>query len=73
MASSAQAEIRNARNWYVWLWLSPLFTLASLVVLTAANPGFSLICGGTQRYCDLAMAAKVITDRIPLANPGQQV
>jgi len=69
MASSAQMEKRNARNWYVWLWLSPLSTLTSLVVLAGANPGFSLICGGIQRYCDFPMAAKVITDRIPLAGP----
>ena len=67
MASSAQMEKRNARNWYVWLWVSPLFTLTSLVVLAGASPAFSLICGGTQRYCDFAMAAKVSTDRIPLA------
>lgn len=69
MASSAQMEKRNARNWYVWLWVSPLFTLTSLVVLAGAGPGFSLICGWTQRYCDFAVAAKVITDRIPLVSP----
>ena len=69
MAISAQIEKRNARNRYVWLWLSPLFILTSLVVLAGAHPGFNLICGGTQRYCDFAMAAKVITDRIPLVSP----
>ena len=42
-------EIRTAKNWYWWLWLSPLLTLPTVVALsqflTFGGPGYELICG----------------------------
>jgi tetratricopeptide (TPR) repeat protein len=59
MASSAQMVKRRASNWYMWLWLSPLLTLPLLAFLGIRNPGLALICGGTWRGCNHALADRV--------------
>jgi fucose 4-O-acetylase-like acetyltransferase len=52
-------EKRTARNWYWWLWLSPLVTVSSLASLLLIDPGFELVCGGIYRGCDRFMAERV--------------
>ena len=51
---------RTARNWYRWLWLSPLVTLPVLVwVWEGIEPGYDLICGDSYRGCDRGKADKI--------------
>lgn len=50
---------QKARNWYWWLWLSPLLTIPTLVVIFLAQPGKELICGGTWVRCDRTMEEQV--------------
>ena len=53
-------EILTARNWYMWLWLSPLLTIPTLLfILQSIDPGFQLICGGDYRNCDYNLAFQV--------------
>jgi len=57
-------EKRTARNWYWWLWLSPLITVPSLILLTLFiiffyDPGAELVCGGNWRNCNHAMAGRI--------------
>lgn len=48
-----QSEIRTARDWYWWLWLSPLLTLPTFVVIYFSDPGYAMICSGKDwRTCD---------------------
>lgn len=48
----------RAKNWYFWLWLSPLLTLPTLGVVAAANPGYEWFCQ-SYRSCDWAIAERV--------------
>lgn len=52
-------EIRTARKWYWWLWLSPFLTVPSLVLLSLYEPGYELVCGGNYRGCNYSMAERV--------------
>lgn len=52
-------EIRTARNWYRWLWLSPFLTVPSLVLLSFSEPGYEWVCGGNYRGCNYALAERV--------------
>lgn len=52
-------EKRTARNWYWWLWLSPLVTVPTLILSLFSDPGYELVCGGNWRNCDRAMAERV--------------
>lgn len=45
-------EIITAKNWYRWLWLSPLLTIPTLIYILVSDPGYGLICGGNWRNCD---------------------
>jgi uncharacterized membrane protein len=36
--------IRRAGKWYRWLWLSPLFTLPTLLLLSLGEYGHDLVC-----------------------------
>src|SRR4030067_3714837 len=48
-------EVLIARKWYRWLWLSPLLTIPSAVLLVSIDPGFQLICGGICLNCALGL------------------
>jgi tetratricopeptide (TPR) repeat protein len=37
MEDSAQTQRRRATNWYVWLWVSPIFTIPSLMFLLVSG------------------------------------
>jgi hypothetical protein len=50
---------KTARNWYWWLWLSPLLTIPSLLLLYFEDLGFEWICMGGWRSCNWAAAARV--------------
>jgi hypothetical protein len=50
-------ERRTARNWYLWLWLSPLLTLPTLGLLLFQGIGHDLICRGGA--CDWDAADRV--------------
>lgn len=53
-------ESRKARNWYLWLWFSPLFTLPTLAVIALIDPGRSWICqGGAWSSCDSELATRL--------------
>jgi len=52
-------EKRRARNWYWWLWLSPLLTVPSALFLVGLDPGRAWICGGNWRNCDYSLAGRV--------------
>ena len=57
-------EKRKARNWYWWLWLSPMVTIPSLILLMLSfylfyDSGYEIICGGTRVNCDYDMAERV--------------
>ncbi len=48
----------RAKNWYFWLWLSPLLTLPTLGIVAAANPGYEWLCQ-SYRSCNWAIAERV--------------
>jgi len=54
-------EIRTARNWYWWLWLSPLVTVPSFILITILSYALvnGLICRGRQYGCDDALVERV--------------
>ncbi len=54
-------ERRRAGNWYVWLWVSPMFTVPSLYGLTALARGAlaGLICRGTRQCVEYALVEQV--------------
>ena len=52
-------ERRKARNWYLWLWFSPLFTLPTLAVIAFIDPGRSWICREGWSSCDSELATRV--------------
>jgi len=39
---SAPLEIKTARNWYTWLWLSPLVTIPTLLILYESNVEYTV-------------------------------
>lgn len=43
-------ERRKARNWYWWLWLSPLLTLPTLAALFLSEIGFALLSESGSRW-----------------------
>ncbi len=51
-------KARTARNWYWWLWLSPLLTIPSLLILYLSDPGYGWFCAGAWRTCDWAAAER---------------
>ncbi len=51
-------ERKKARNWYWWLWLSPLLTIPTLAFFFFNDIGYALVCRGPQR-CDWATAERV--------------
>jgi len=51
-------EIRRARNWYWWLWLSPLLTIPTLVIVLIIQPGDDILCAGPGR-CDYSLSEHV--------------
>ena len=57
----ATTQRKKARNWYWWLWLSPLLTIPALVVIYLSEPGRELICGGTWLGCDRTTAKRLNT------------
>jgi uncharacterized membrane protein len=57
--TQVELEKRKARNWYWWLWLSPLVTVPSLIFLWLCEPGYELVCGGSRRGCDRDLAERV--------------
>lgn len=56
---STGMERSKARNWYWWLWLSPLLTLPTLVFLMAQYIGYDVVCPGVQRDCNWPAAERV--------------
>ncbi len=55
----------TARNWYRWLWLSPLIIVPSLILSMLFtgfiyDPGRDLICEGSWRNCDHRMMADLV-------------
>ena len=49
-------EIQTARNWYLWLWLSPLLTIPTVfVIFDPLDPGLRFVCGGVHGLCDYEM------------------
>ena len=52
-------ERKKARNWYWWLWLSPLATIPTLAFLWSQDLGYELVCRGGWRSCDWAAAGRV--------------
>jgi hypothetical protein len=56
---STRMERKRARNWYWWLWLSPLVTLPSLSIVYAASPGYEWVCPSGYVGCNRALAQRV--------------
>ena len=52
-------ERRIARNWYRWLWTSPLVTVPTLIVIAFMDPGRVWICSGGYSACDFELATRV--------------
>ncbi len=53
-------EKRTARNWYWWLWLSPLVTVPLCAFLVLAESGYDLVCGSPwDPGCDRDLAGRV--------------
>jgi len=52
-------EIKKARNWYWWLWLSPLATIPTLASFLSQDIGYDLVCHGGWRSGDWAAAERV--------------
>jgi hypothetical protein len=52
-------EKKKARNWYWWLWLSPLLTIPSLLIVYSADPGYEWVCTAGTRGCNWAAAERV--------------
>lgn len=52
-------EKKKARNWYWWLWLSPLLTIPSLLIVYSADPGYEWVCAAGTLGCNWAAAEKV--------------
>jgi len=57
--SGAGWEIRSARQWYLWLWLSPLVTIPTLAMLHVTGYGLrDLIC--PYHTCGLPYEIRVV-------------
>jgi len=54
-----EAEIKRARDWYWWLWLSPFLTIPTLIFVASLEPGFELLCAGRSSYCDWALVERL--------------
>jgi hypothetical protein len=52
-------KVQKARNWYWWLWLSPLLTLPSLWFFLAQDIGYHVVCRGMWRSCNWYVAERV--------------
>jgi hypothetical protein len=53
-------ETKKARNWYWWLWLSPLLTMPTLLfLLFEADTGYEWICAGQRYDCNWEAAYRV--------------
>ncbi len=44
-------ELQRAKNWYRWLWLSPLLTLPTETILSLAGNGLACSFVSYSRYC----------------------
>ncbi len=44
-------EVLGAKKLYTWLWLSPLLTIPTLLIVLWINPGYKLPCGGSWPKC----------------------
>jgi len=53
-----EAEIKKARNWYWWLWLSPLLTIPTWVAVLIIQPDYDILCAGPGR-CDYSLSEQV--------------
>lgn len=51
-------EIKKARDWYWWLWISPLLTIPTLVVAGLWDPVSGLLCSGPGR-CDSSLEDQI--------------
>jgi hypothetical protein len=56
-----EAERKRARNWYWWLWLSPLLTIPTLIFLSIIDIGYELCRGPGVCDWDLAERVTLIT------------
>jgi hypothetical protein len=52
-------ERKKARDWYWWLWLSPLLTIPTLAFLISQNIGYDLACSGSWDGCDWKIANRL--------------
>jgi hypothetical protein len=52
-------ERKKARNWYWWLWLSPLVTIPTLAFSLSQEIGYDLVCRGGWQRCNWAAAERV--------------
>jgi hypothetical protein len=52
-------ERQRARNWYWWLWLSPLLTIPTLAFFLFQELGYDLICQNRWLGCDWGAAERV--------------
>ena len=48
----------RAKNWYVWLWLSPLLTLPTLAIVAGFDPGYEWTCAN-YATCNWRLAQTV--------------
>lgn len=56
---NSRMEGQRARNWYWWLWLSPLVTIPTLAFVLAQDIGYDLVCPGMSRSCNWDVAERV--------------
>jgi hypothetical protein len=54
-------EIRTAKNWYRWLWLSPFLTIPTLALIGVSvyGTGYGLICSYGSRDCPYELVSLV--------------
>ena len=52
-------ERKKARDWYWWLWLSPLFTIPTLGFFLSQGIGYDLVCRWGWQTCDWGLAGRV--------------
>ena len=62
-------EVLTAKKWYRWLWLSPLLTIPTLLLLVFNDPGYRLICGSNWLNCDHYLS-ELVTALIAIISPA---
>ena len=48
-------EMQAARNVYLWLWVSPLFTIPTLFAVYMQTLGYRWVCGEAIGHCNLVL------------------